>query len=275
MSVTAPAAEWEGRPAGEWAHALGLPAVYAFTEVGSTNDIARAHALAGAPAGLLVIAEHQHAGRGRMGRTWQARPGASLLFSFLLRPRSSTDAAPGTLPLRVGLAVARALRASTRVDVRVKWPNDLVTAADAKLAGVLCEAATGAGGEMFVVAGIGLNVRAQPWPAELQGRATSLDEVTGGTHDRGALLRGIIAELRPLARRPLAPLTDAELAEYEAVDALRGRAITVHDGSATTAATAIAIDADGALRILGPHGSARVTSATVRLADNSGTGIAP
>ncbi|HUF50528.1 MAG TPA: biotin--[acetyl-CoA-carboxylase] ligase [Longimicrobiales bacterium] len=275
MTADALASHWEGRDARALAAAWQLPELLVYPTVASTSDIARARAAAGAPAGLLVLAEHQSAGRGRLGRRWSAQPHSALLCSLLLRPGHAADAAPGSAPIRVGLAVARAVHAVTGAVPRLKWPNDLVTAGGVKFGGILCEAATAAHGQSFIIAGIGINVRPQQWPPELHGAATALDEVTGTTCDRVALLRTMVHELRPLFTQPLAPLSAAELADYAAIDALAGRSIMVHGTGEAVAATADGIDADGALRILGPQGPARVTSATVRLAHDAATGTAP
>ena len=266
---------WQGREVSALASAWQLPQLLIFDEAGSTNDIARTLAATGAAAGSTVMAEHQTAGRGRMGRNWSAPKESALLFSVVLRPAAYEQAAPGSLPLRVGLAVVRAVRAVTGVQLHVKWPNDLVTATGAKVGGILCEASTGTERDSFVIAGIGINVRAREWSPDLSERATSLDEITGTTCDRVALLGAIARELHPLFTAPLQPLTLAELSEYDGLDALKGRAITVHHASSMTSATAEGIDADGALRILGEAGAERVTSATVRLADNPTTGSTP
>ena len=266
---------WQGREVSALAHAWQLPQLLIFDEAGSTNDIARTLAATGASAGSLVMAEHQSAGRGRMGRSWTAPKESALLFSIVLRPVADEQAAPGGLPLRIGLAVARAVRAVTGAQLHVKWPNDLVAAAGAKVGGILCEASTGSERDSFVIAGIGINVRSREWPADMRERATSIDELTGTSCDRVALLGAIARELHPLFTAPLRPLTLAELSEYDGLDALKGRAITVQQASAVISATAQGIDADGALRILGEAGAERVTSATVRLADNATSGFTP
>ena len=266
---SAPVAVWEGREVASLAAEWQLPGLLVYETVSSTNDIARTRAAAGAPAGLLVLAEHQTAGRGRHGRTWHAHAHCALLLSFVLRPRAATHTAAGSAPLRVGLAVARALRSVTAARPLLKWPNDLITRAGAKLGGVLCEATTNAAGEGVVVAGIGINVR--PHEAS-HADAVSLDEMSGSVCNRLLVLEAIVREMRPLLDRPLAPLSPAELAEYRSLDALAGRDIVVHMAGESLLARADGIDADGALRIFGPHGTARVTSATVRLADHSATG---
>src|SRR5215470_10052649 len=163
---------------------------------GSTNADLLARALRGEPEGVVLAAEEQTAGRGRMGRTWTSPPRAALTFSLLLNP-AVPPARRGWLPLLTGVAVAAAVTEVAGVETRIKWPNDLLTA-DAKLAGILAEASGDA-----VVVGIGLNVSTEP--AELSHLlaparpgalpATSLRAVGATALDRAGLLLAILGEL--------------------------------------------------------------------------------
>jgi len=138
------------RPGGLW------QAVEVADRTGSTNADLLARALGGAPEGVVLAAEEQSAGRGRMGRTWVAPPRAALTFSLLVRPAAVPPARRSWLPLLAGVAVASAVSAVTGVQTRLKWPND-VLAGPAKLGGILAEATGDA-----VVVGVGLNVSAGP-----------------------------------------------------------------------------------------------------------------
>ena len=181
-----------------------------FESIDSTNRYLLDEARAGAPEGVVAVADHQTAGRGRLGRTWEAPPGANLLLSVLLRPAIE----PGLRHLAtaaVALAALDALPGSGVLEgiaVGIKWPNDLVTPDGRKLAGVLAEADLGAGSGAPppVVVGIGINVN---WPARdddlppgLQGTAVSLRQLTGGPVDREALLDGLLAAPGPPDGRP-------------------------------------------------------------------------
>jgi BirA family transcriptional regulator, biotin operon repressor / biotin---[acetyl-CoA-carboxylase] ligase len=159
-------------------------------ETGSTNADALDLARDGAAEGIVVVADHQSAGRGRRDRTWVAPPGASLLVSVLLRPPATV--APG-VTMAVAVAMAEAVAATAGVEPGLKWPNDLVVD-DRKLAGVLAEADWPAGSAMSagwrapapyervpVVVGVGLNVR---WPAL---RAPDPDSAGRGQDDLAAL----------------------------------------------------------------------------------------
>jgi len=138
------------RPGGLW------QAVEVVDRTGSTNADLLARALGGAPEGVVLAAEEQSEGRGRMGRAWVSPPRAALTFSLLVRPKAVPPARRGWLPLLAGVAVATAVTAVTGVQTRLKWPND-VLAGPAKLAGILAEAAGDA-----VVVGVGLNVSTEP-----------------------------------------------------------------------------------------------------------------
>jgi BirA family biotin operon repressor/biotin-[acetyl-CoA-carboxylase] ligase len=155
-------------------------------ETGSTNADLVAAARAGAAEGAVLVAERQHAGRGRLGRPWISEPGAALTFSVLLRPVTVPAAARSWLPLLTGVAVAAGIREQTGLDVSLKWPNDVVAAGGdgqaglGKLAGILAELAGDA-----VVLGVGLNVAATP---ALAGAGAVVAEGTGAA--RGGAARG-------------------------------------------------------------------------------------
>jgi BirA family biotin operon repressor/biotin-[acetyl-CoA-carboxylase] ligase len=149
----------EGRPVLDAARlniALGSPPglwreVRVVEETGSTNADLLAEAQAGAREGLVLVAEEQTAGRGRMGRRWISPPRRALTFSVLLRPAVPAGLL-GWLPLLAGVAVASALQQTAGVDARLKWPNDVLVDG-AKIAGILAERWTNA-----VVIGTGINV---------------------------------------------------------------------------------------------------------------------
>lgn len=155
---------------------------------GSTNEDVLAQAAGGVPEGLVIAAEAQTAGKGRLGRTWQAQPGSALTFSVLLRPDRVPPSARGWVPLLAGVATVRALRQETGVDAGLKWPND-VLAGGRKLAGILAEQSGDA-----IVVGIGINVlgREHEMPVAT---ATSLELSGAASTDRTDLLAAILRQL--------------------------------------------------------------------------------
>jgi BirA family biotin operon repressor/biotin-[acetyl-CoA-carboxylase] ligase len=169
-----------------------------FDQLDSTNTFLLAQARQGAPAGLVVVADHQTAGRGRLDRRWESPPGANLLASVLLRPRCE----PADLHLctaAVALAAADACREVAGVDPALKWPNDLLVEG-AKLAGVLAEAEFSGDAVAAVVVGIGVNVA---WPGPPGAGGTCLDDVGGTAEpaDRKILLERLLDALGPRRER--------------------------------------------------------------------------
>ncbi len=168
--------------------------VHYHPRIGSTNGLARELAANHAPEGTLVITDEQTAGRGRMGRVWEAPPNTSLLMSVIFRP-----GIPPGIAYRVvtacGLAIAEACEALADVQVVVKWPNDLQIGGK-KFAGILPESAVVGEDLLWIVVGMGINVN-QIFEAgdPLGETATSLRVATGSEHDRAALLAEIMTRL--------------------------------------------------------------------------------
>lgn len=188
----------------------GIDRVDLFETVGSTMDEAHALASAGAPAGTLVLADSQAAGRGRNGKRWTSPP-RGVWMTLIERP--ADPSALDVLSLRIGLAAARALDAFTQEPVRVKWPNDLYVD-DAKLAGVLVEARWR--GDRLDWVAIGLGVNMNPPPGE--SGAAMLEQGTL----RADVVTGLLPELRAAAAMN-GMLTVEEMDEYAARDLARGR----------------------------------------------------
>jgi len=256
--------EWEGHSIVHWEQVWRVPELTILSVTASTNDVARLRARAGAAEGTVVIADEQTAGRGRSARTWVAPAGAGLLLSVVLRVDGGLPGSgdPGPAPIRVGFATAAALRAVTGLDVRIKWPNDIVLAGKGKLGGILCEAATRRGVTQ-VIAGIGINVHQRPgdFPTELRPTAASLHTAGVPEPDRARIAGALLDRLRPF-RLPGGPLDEELLAAWHDLDALAGRQVSV-DGA--PAGTAHGIASDGSLRIRGSDGLRTVRSGTVRL----------
>ena len=160
-------------------------------EAGSTNALVAERGRQGAPAGLVVVAEHQTAGRGRLDRVWETPARSGLTFSVLLRPTAPAASWPW-LPLLAGYAVAGALRA-VGYDAAVKWPNDVLLA-ERKVAGILVERIATPLGPAAVV-GIGLNVAMTAEELPVPG-ATSLAIASGDpVPDRTDLLVSLVRAL--------------------------------------------------------------------------------
>ena len=158
---------------------------------GSTNADLLARQSGGEDiAGLVLIAEHQSAGRGRHGRRWSAPAGSQIAFSIGVDASGPTPAAWGWLPLLTGLAAADAVTATTGISAGLKWPNDVMVG-EGKLGGILAEVAAPS---PVIVVGLGLNVTLTAEEAP-DPRATSLLMLGSTMLDRSALLGSILAEL--------------------------------------------------------------------------------
>jgi BirA family biotin operon repressor/biotin-[acetyl-CoA-carboxylase] ligase len=210
-----------------------------FEEIDSTNAYLRREARAGAPEGVVAVADHQSAGRGRMDRRWESPPGASLLASMLFRP----DVVPSELHLytaAVALGAAEACRRVARVGAVIKWPNDLLVE-DAKLAGILAEAEFHSG-RCALVVGLGLNVG---WPGPDGVGGTCLNDLRATPVDRDALLDALLDALS--ARRAL---LDTARGRREVAVELRQRCATlgqrVRVELAGHAVVGVAVDIDDA-----------------------------
>jgi len=245
-------------PAGPWAR---LDVV---ERVGSTNAALLTSAASGAPDRSVLVAEHQDAGRGRLGREWVSPPGTSLTFSVLLRPGAVSPDRYGWLPLLAGLAVRDAVRELVPAPVCLKWPNDLLLGDEQRKAGgILAEATSGPEGTA-VVLGIGLNIAGSP--AELPAGATSLHAEGASAVDRTKVLVAVLAHLaeRESAWRAAGGDPDAHRlrSDYRAACSSLGAEVRVElPGGMTVTGMAEDVDGDGRLLLLGADGHRRAIAA--------------
>ena len=130
----------------------------------STNTVLKELARKGTPHGSVCMCERQTSGRGRLDRTWSSPEGMGVWCSVLLRPAMKPENAP-LITFCAALAMTKAVRSLCGLDVRIKWPNDVVLQGR-KLCGVLLEMGFDAQGGMFVIVGTGLNVRRGAYPPE-------------------------------------------------------------------------------------------------------------
>ncbi len=192
------------------------------------------------PEGAIVVADHQTAGRGRLGRSWEAPPGKALLFSILLRPPEGRNIAE--ISLVAGVAVADALERTLGLAVQLKWPNDVMLRRR-KVAGCLAEARDG-----VVVLGIGINVNQSR--EELPPTAGSVLTLTGRELDREALLDVVLEDLGDRYAAWCEGGLDAVYDGLGPRDFLRGRHVSVNG----TSGVATMIDRQGRLEIQVGHG---------------------
>jgi BirA family transcriptional regulator, biotin operon repressor / biotin---[acetyl-CoA-carboxylase] ligase len=216
----------------------------------STNTVALAAGAAGEPEGLVVVADHQTEGRGRLGRAWVAPAGSALLVSVLLRPpRGSAHLTVSA----VACAAAAACERVAGVSPALKWPNDLV-AGDRKLGGILAETT---GNMTSIAVGLGLNVHVPPdRPAEIAGLAVDLDALAGRRVHRSAVLDALLVELALRYERPGSIMT-----EYRGRCVTVGRRVLVTQSRGAVVGIARAIADDGSLEVETDAGATVTVSA--------------
>jgi len=231
--------------------------VYCLDETGSTNDVAKAEARAGAPEGTIVIAERQTKGRGRRGRAWESPPGTGLWFSIVLRPPLMAREAP-LLALLAAAAVREAVAVATGAPVSIKWPNDVVDAAGRKLCGILVEMEADGERIRHCVVGVGVNVNqaASDFPPELQATASSARMAAGRPVERVPLLQAILRGIAARYRNVLGQGFGAVLGEARLHSATVGRGVRVWESRDDAwDGTAVAILDDGALLVAPEDGA--------------------
>ena len=217
-------------------------------ETGSTNDDCKRLAREGAPAGTVVVAARQGAGRGRLGRTWDS-PAGGAYFSVLLRPEVA-PAGVTALPLAIALGVARGLD-TLGVRCGLKWPNDVLLA-ERKLAGVLLEMSAESDRLEWVVAGVGVNVTV---PDRVFPEAAYVAEElpgAGPAQVAAAVLDGIAQVYARFVTGGFATLVD----EYARRSVLTGRTVSVSDVDGAVRARGRVVGVDGWGRLLVDDGDA-------------------
>jgi BirA family transcriptional regulator, biotin operon repressor / biotin---[acetyl-CoA-carboxylase] ligase len=172
--------------------------LYCFPVVDSTNETLRGLAGRGAEEGTAVVAETQLRGRGRRGRQWFSPAGEGIFLSLLLRPRLPLAKCSG-ITILAAAAVSWAIEDQTGLRTEVKWPNDILLGSR-KVGGILAETGRDGTGERYLVLGIGINVRGESFPPELEDRAVSLRMAGAGNPDRPGLIAAILGRLEELYR---------------------------------------------------------------------------
>ena len=229
-------------------------------QTASTNADLAAGARGGAATGSVLVAESQTAGRGRLDRAWTAPPRTGLTFSVLLRPEFS-PMRWSWLPLMTAVAVAQPLARLSGLDVRLKWPNDVLVG-EQKLAGILAERVDDA-----VVVGVGLNVlqRADELPVD---SATSLALAGSEIVDRDPVLRAVLRSMArgydDLRRAGGDPERSGLRPAYVGLCSTLGRLVHVDlPGGRVVAGRAVDVDADGRLVVHTPAGDEAVGAGDV------------
>ncbi|MHA2378965.1 MAG: biotin--[acetyl-CoA-carboxylase] ligase [Candidatus Thorarchaeota archaeon] len=234
-----------------------------FDKVDSTNDVAKRYVEEGVCEGLVVISNSQNTGRGRFDRGWES-PRGGLYVSLIMKPLLS----PATLPLMgimLGCSAASAIHSLSSIDVRLKWPNDILVN-EKKVGGILSEAVTEGDQVVAIILGIGINVNLQldDYSEDLRESVTTVLQETGkeiSMEDLAALLlKEVHARMREVeARQTFQPI----LSEYKSVCNTLGKRVGVEQLDRTFEGIAHGIDDNGALIVKTAEGEEKVSAGDV------------
>lgn len=226
-----------------------------FESLGSTQDVAKERAAAGAPEGTVIVAGVQGRGRGRLGRHWFSPPGG-LWFSVVLRPQVAASRISG-ITLMAAVAVAKAIGGTTRLDAGIKWPNDILLGGR-KVAGILTEASVLGYRVNFVTLGIGINanVDVDAFPHDLLMPATSLAAELDREVDLDELLTACIKALGEEYER-FAASPPGLLEEWRRRSVTLGRRVRVTQSGSVVEGEALDVDEAGALLVRDDRGDVR------------------
>ncbi len=225
-----------------------------FQQTTSTNDVIEKLARDGVKEGVVVFAESQTQGRGRLGRKWLSPAGKGLWFSVLLRPALRPQE---TTQLTVASATAlrRAIHAQTGLEPEIKWPNDVLVRGR-KVAGILTELNAELDQVKYVILGMGVDVNLGPgeFPADLRQHATSLKAELGEPVSRAdlaiAILRDLDADYQRIASGQFAAVAE----EWEAHGTTLGHEVVIRLGERQIRGRAESLGEDGALLVRTDHG---------------------
>jgi BirA family biotin operon repressor/biotin-[acetyl-CoA-carboxylase] ligase len=225
-----------------------------FQKTTSTNDVIEKLARDGVREGVVVFAESQTSGRGRLGRKWTSPGQRGLWFSVLLRPDLRPQEAT-RLTVASATALTRAVESAADLKAEIKWPNDILINGR-KVAGVLTELNAELDHVKYIVLGIGVNVNlnAGEFPPELRKSATSLKMETGAAVSRPELAAAVLRELDEDYHRVCAGQFAAVADEWEAKCSTLGHEVVIRTGDRQLRGRAESLGEDGALLLRTDHG---------------------
>lgn len=228
--------------------------VYYYEEIDSTNTKARQLADQGAPHGTLVVADCQHTGRGRRGRVWESPKGKNIYMTLLLKPKFSPDKA-SMLTLVMALSVYQGLKETVDLDLKIKWPNDLVCG-NKKVVGILTEMSTEIDYINHVVIGTGVNVNLEALPDEIKDMATSLFLESGCIQKRSAIIASILKQFEKNYATYLETCDFSQLQEqYNQILINKDKEVQILGNQETYTAYALGINEKGELLVRKEDGS--------------------
>lgn len=240
-----------------------------FTQVDSTNNMAKKIALEGCPHGTIVIAEEQTLGKGRISRGWYSPRRQGIWFSLVLRPPVNPQHAP-KFTLLAAVAICRAIHNATGIKCGIKWPNDILYAGK-KVVGILTEMSAEFDLINYVVIGMGIdvNISTEEFPPELKDIATSLKIIAAKKIDRIKLLTEIINQLELFYDMSLKQGFTKILDLWRQMSCTLGQEVDVIGVEEKFKGKAIDIDDEGALLVQTGAGLQRVIAGDVSIRTSS------
>lgn len=224
--------------------------IYYYSETGSTNDEAFALGIAGAPEGVVVIADSQSRGKGRFKRSWYSPSGENIYTSIILRPQIESSIS-SRIPIMAGVAVAETLNYYCPNRIKLKWPNDVLIN-NKKVCGILLQAKIANGEISFIVLGIGINVNIayNQLSEEIRDSATSLSMESGGEISRQELIISLYENLGKWYKQLLQKGFNPIKQKWLELTPMIGKTVQVKFKDETIEGKASDLDDDGSLILL-------------------------
>jgi BirA family biotin operon repressor/biotin-[acetyl-CoA-carboxylase] ligase len=228
---------------------FGQQDIFYFKEIDSTNTQAKQLATENSPEGTLIIAESQNKGRGRRSRSWFSTPHKNIHLSIILRPKIAPSDAPA-LTLMTAVALAETIKELAEIDVKIKWPNDLLVN-KLKLAGILTEISADMDSIDYIVIGLGLNVntKIEDFPEELNGIATSIFSETDKKLARANIIQLFLCWFEKYYNLFISEGTQKILKRWKELSNIIGREIEIEMIDKTVQGKVIDLDEQGVLVI--------------------------
>ena len=216
-------------------------------EIDSTNSLAKEYAKNNAQEGLVIVADSQTKGRGRMGKSWHSPPKTGIYLSILLKPNLKHDQL-SLITLLAGVSAISTINEFSHQDATLKWPNDILIN-NKKICGLLCETTQKKNNSFYVIIGIGINVNQLPgqFPDSLKKTATSLRIVNGSPVDRLTVIRSLLTTLDHEYQLFLAEGKSSVIKKWKLHTDLFGKRVAVKRGSIMITGTATNLDESGRL----------------------------
>lgn len=248
--------------------------IYCYGRVGSTMDLAREAVQTLPPDALpvLIVADEQTAGRGRLGRRWVAPPGSALLFSLGLHPPAVATTMPVTLIWLATVALLETIEQETPLQAGLKWPNDVLVKTStgwAKTAGILLEGGWDKNSLVWAIIGCGININAAPDPQITRYPATALAIAAETAIDRLRFLHMLMRRYDYWLRRLYSGESDQLWQTWRNRLLTLGQTVHIHAGNDLVYGTAIDVERNGSLIVREPGGTLRrLESGDVGLVDD-------